>query len=182
MPHHANVTSFKKGRTPHNKGNYGIKKRNFFAGLPNYCEKHGEHLDWIYYEKNKMCACRLCRNERASKHQKLPENKLKIIFRDAKKHAVQRSREFNITLQDLEQLKVTQKNKCAISGVCFEDYGNNSISLDRINSTKGYTKDNIQFVTKIVNVMKSNFELKEFLDTCKLITKNIFINSNEKNY
>jgi len=177
----ANQTSFKKGSIPHNKGKYGIKVQNYKLGLPNYCEKHGLHNDWVYYAETHSCCCRFCRNENALRSARKPEYKLKNLLKHAKVHAKNRNREFNISLQDLEQLERAQQNRCAISGVLFEDSGNKSISLDRINSNKGYSKDNIQFVTKIVNVMKSNFELKEFLDTCKLISENIFINNNENN-
>jgi hypothetical protein len=168
----ANQTSFKKGYIPHNKGKYGIKVQNYKLSLPNYCDKHGLHNNWVYYEATHSCYCRFCRNENALRSTRKPENKLKNILKHAKVHSLARNREFNITLQDLEELKIKQKNKCSISGILFEDYGNNSISLDRIDSTKGYSKDNIQLVTKMVNIMKSNFELQEFIFTCKLITEN----------
>ncbi len=159
-------TQFKKGHTPHNKGIYGEKTRRYLAGLPNFCPKHGEHLDWVYYEKNKMCACRLCRNERALAHTKKPSSRLGNVFRYAKRHAEERGREFSITLLDIENLLKKQENKCALSGIEFEDYGNNICSLDRIDSNKGYSKDNIQLVTKSINVMKSNLEIEEFISNC----------------
>jgi hypothetical protein len=43
--------------------------------------------------------------------------------------------------------------------------------LDRIDSSKGYTIDNVQWVHKIVNIMKHDVEEKEFFNWCKLITE-----------
>ncbi len=48
-------------------------------------------------------------------------------------------------------------------------YGERTASLDRIDSSKGYTKDNIQWVHKHVNLMKHKFDQKYFVDICKLI-------------
>jgi len=42
-------------------------------------------------------------------------------------------------------------------------------SLDRIDSTKSYHKDNIQWVHKRVNRMKMNYTMEEFVDWCKKV-------------
>lgn len=44
-------------------------------------------------------------------------------------------------------------------------------SLDRIDSTKGYTLDNIQWVHKHINVMKMDLDQEYFIKLCKLVTK-----------
>lgn len=53
-----------------------------------------------------------------------------------------------------------QEGKCALSGeiltkIALEDKGINkyNVSIDRINSSKDYTKDNIQLVGAIINIM-----------------------------
>ena len=45
----------------------------------------------------------------------------------------------------------------------------NCISVDRIDSSKGYTKDNIQLTLADVNIMKWNTSDDDFIATCKLI-------------
>ncbi len=45
-------------------------------------------------------------------------------------------------------------------------------SLDRIDSTKGYTLDNIQWIHKDLNKMKMNFANDYFIKTCKLVAEN----------
>lgn len=44
-------------------------------------------------------------------------------------------------------------------------------SLDRIDSSKGYTKDNVQLVAFIVNYMKNALSESEFLTICNGIVK-----------
>jgi len=45
--------------------------------------------------------------------------------------------------------------------------------MDRIDNDLGYTKENIQWVHKDVNAMKSNFKEKYFLKICKLIVRRL---------
>ena len=45
-----------------------------------------------------------------------------------------------------------------------------SVSIDRIDSEKGYTRRNIVFTTSIVNRMKNKFDSNIFLILCKAIT------------
>lgn len=96
-----------------------------------------------------------------------------FLFAAAKK----RSREFNmecsITEQDVKLLLDTT-DECPLRKVKFERGENkravdNSISLDRIDSTKGYTKDNIQLLSYKANVVKNDVDFNTF----KLIVENL---------
>ena len=44
-------------------------------------------------------------------------------------------------------------------------------SIDRIDPSKGYTKDNVQLVCSQVNMMKSNMEMDELYMFCENILK-----------
>ena len=55
-----------------------------------------------------------------------------------------------------------------------------NISIDRINSDLGYTKDNIQLVSAMINRMKSDLTSKEFIDFCLLFQIIIKIFNNLK--
>ena len=46
---------------------------------------------------------------------------------------------------------------------------NYNISIDRIDSSKGYTKDNIQLVCASLNNMKMDLKNKHFIQLCKLV-------------
>ena len=47
-----------------------------------------------------------------------------------------------------------------------------NLSIDRIDSSKGYTKDNIQLVCSAANMMKGYMEYNELIQFCKAIIKN----------
>ena len=46
-----------------------------------------------------------------------------------------------------------------------------NLSIDRIDSLKGYTKDNIQLVCHLCNLMKSNLSMNELYIFCNNIIK-----------
>lgn len=62
----------------------------------------------------------------------------------------------------------TQNGACKITNI---DLDWETASLDRIDSSKGYTKNNVQWVHRVVNKMKLNMLDDEFISWCKLIVK-----------
>ena len=45
-------------------------------------------------------------------------------------------------------------------------------SIDRMNNNLGYTKDNIQWIHKDANKMKSDYNNEYFIELCKEVAKN----------
>lgn len=105
------------------------------------------------------------------------ENYLKYALRDAKSRAKYLKRDFDIDLNFLISLYKKQNGLCAISkelltwnsgtGRHKNPY---NISIDRIDSSKGYTKENVQIVCYMVNLMKNNMNMNEFISWCVKIT------------
>ncbi|MEK6817234.1 MAG: hypothetical protein AABX80_00370 [Nanoarchaeota archaeon] len=86
-----------------------------------------------------------------------------------------RNLEFAITKEYIWNLYEKQNRKCAISGLdIILDVGskirNQTASLDRIDSSKGYTDTNVQWVHKDVNYMKQDYSDEYFIETCKKIS------------
>lgn len=87
--------------------------------------------------------------------------------------------EFNLTVKDIHELLVRQDMKCAISGLPIEPPGpleqkdkrKATASLDRIDSAKGYTMDNVQWVHKHVNSMKMDFPQEYFVNLCRAVAE-----------
>lgn len=88
---------------------------------------------------------------------------------------------FNITVFDLQDVWGKQGGKCSLSGIdlYFSDvlyskpdkkFGN--ASVDRIDSSKGYIKSNVQFVDKRINNMKQDLKQDEFIMLCRAIAIN----------
>lgn len=87
-----------------------------------------------------------------------------------------RKHKIDIDANYLETLWNTQNNLCAISKIPIHikqfGYKNTpfTASLDRIDSSKGYIKNNVQFVAYSINLAKNSFkdyEVIELLETIK---------------
>lgn len=94
-----------------------------------------------------------------------------------------RNKQYNITLEDIKSQWELQKGICSYSGVKLilpcESKKHNTIylaSLDRIDSSKGYTTDNIQFVSAAVNFMKHSLNHKEMVTLCSFISNRYISN------
>ncbi len=97
-----------------------------------------------------------------------------------------RNLEFTITIEDAWNKYLQQHGKCAISGIDItlrgQEIGISSkhvhekttASLDRIDSLLGYTIDNIQWIHKDLNQMKSDRSMKTFLYWIKTIYEHKF--------
>lgn len=91
------------------------------------------------------------------------------------KGAEYRNLDFNITKEDVWQLYLKQDQKCALSGqlIYFADrtkLTEQTVSIDRIDSSRGYDLDNIQLVHKEINILKRNFSDERLIELSGLIT------------
>lgn len=84
---------------------------------------------------------------------------------------------FDLTIEEAWTQFEKQSRKCALTNLPLEFSGlrqrrrgqEQTASLDRIDSSKGYTQDNIQWVHKDVNLMKNHFNQDYFVKMCQLI-------------
>ena len=96
--------------------------------------------------------------------------------------AKSRNLEVSIKIEDVWNLYLKQNKKCALSGLPIL-YSKNrkkiTASVDRIDSKKGYTLDNIQIVHRDINRLKLDFPEDAFVSMC-LNVANTFKNKNTK--
>lgn len=94
-----------------------------------------------------------------------------------KRHAKDRGILYEIEDDNyLWELFLLQDRKCALTGLpldmCSQRQARkgvpNTASLDRIDSNKNYTKENIQWIHKDVNLMKNHFDEKRFEEIARL--------------
>lgn len=85
-----------------------------------------------------------------------------------------RNKELSITLQDLKEIWEKQNGICPYTKFQLQlNQAENRMlkaSLDRIDNSKGYTKDNVEFVCMAINFMKNTFtreQVKQFLSNFK---------------
>lgn len=103
-----------------------------------------------------------------------PENFLKDLLKVARVRAREKNRDCLLTIDDLLYLYNKQNGLCAISRVkmthdVYKKKVGTNMSLDRIDSNKGYTIDNVQIVCYTVNIMKNNMSLDELKEWCARI-------------
>lgn len=91
-------------------------------------------------------------------------------------HASQRKQNlgFDIDLVYLLELYASQKGICALSGVemtyiAGQGRVGTNISIDRIDSSVGYVRGNVQFVCDVVNRMKQDLSQTDLFVWCKRI-------------
>ena len=85
--------------------------------------------------------------------------------------------ELSIDKEYAWNLFLLQNRKCALTGIELKfptvnkdkDY---TASLDRIDSSIGYTEENVQWVHKDINMMKRIYSQEYFIKMCKLVAIN----------
>lgn len=82
----------------------------------------------------------------------------------------------NITIQDLEKQWLKQNGRCYYTDIDLiaEEPGGRKktgklLSIDRVDSKKGYEPDNIAFVSFDLNSMKRDLSHEDFINICKKI-------------
>ncbi len=154
-----------------------------------YCNSLVSELTFII----DVCAncrikCKLEQEARASANRKRSQSGLIGTLKQRISSALARSlkenfrgrEKPNLTMTFLLRLYDSQKGKCALSGrdlslgsIELNKYDANVLSIDRIDSSKGYVEDNVQFVTYQINVAKGRHSNEEFIAMCQdVVNKN----------
>ena len=99
------------------------------------------------------------------------------FYRSISDGAASRGFDFSVSIEDLWSLFLKQDKKCALSGQFLilskgSRHEVGTASLDRIDSSKGYYIENIQWVHKDVNIMKGDFSQEYFIKLCHAIANN----------
>lgn len=83
---------------------------------------------------------------------------------------------YEVSEKYLWNLFLAQNRKCALSGdsIWFSNWqtaSQQTASLDRIDSSKGYVEGNVQWLHKDVNVAKQDKSDEEFVEMCKKVAR-----------
>jgi len=129
-----------------------------------------------YYKQNKED---IARRRAKAYYSNNYEIRIKQMLQSAEKRARKINVIFDLDFNYLITLYQSQHGKCAVTGLNFvlEKQGNYSRrpfapSLDRINNSEGYTKDNVRLVCTIVNLSLSEFGDKVFDQMCESYMNN----------
>lgn len=132
-------------------------------GLQNYCKECAaakrKRLRKENPEKTKEAW-----NKYRSKMKQDKRYRLSCLLNSSKARAAEKQREHTLTLEDLLDL-YPKDNCCPVYGfeLIWGDSGfrETSPSIDRIDSSKGYTKDNVQIISWKANRLKSYATLED---------------------
>lgn len=133
-------------------------------GLTRQCKSCGNTKTKYYRDK-----FRDIYNENQQKVRMTKEGAIAQILSSAKSRSKQKGLEIDITAEFLLELLEKTNMICQVSGQqmsfgnkSYKDRNMTKVSLDRIDSHKGYTKDNVQLVCWAVNLMKNSMDEEEF--------------------
>ena len=92
---------------------------------------------------------------------------------DSRNRAKKNGWEHDIDAEYVRFLLVQSGKRCPYSGekFVFEKGHPNMFSLDRVDSSKGYTKDNVVVTSVWANKAKNDLPLEKFLEFCKNVTE-----------
>ena len=91
-------------------------------------------------------------------------------FNSYRSGAKSRNLDFEISTEYIWELFLSQNRICALSGALLTM--NETASLDRIDSTKGYVEGNVQWVHKEINLMKWDLMESVFINWCHQVSAN----------
>ena len=146
------------------------------------CLECGEEQDYLRKNYAKQSfklnkTCKKCSNKKTENSPRGMYNLIRLSwFEKSKKSAELRGLMFNITVEDVWFLYTSQEGRCALSGmpIGWAEIGpKHTASIDRIDSSKGYLKDNVQLLHKDVNFMKQQFNQEYFIEVCKAISDKV---------
>ena len=142
-----------------------------------------------FVDSNRSTECKVCSAKRTASLFGMPSNFKgiemfsKTHFSTIKYGALRRNISFNVTQEFLWDLFLKQNKKCALTGITLTlvpDIKNTNpnwslitASLDRIDSSKDYTEDNVQWIHKEINRLKNNYSQDDFINMCSLVVRHV---------
>ena len=135
--------------------------------------KHSTHKDGV------QSFCSQCMKIYGAEYRKTPHGRAQLLIADARKADARKQKfEINISADWIEEK--LKKGTCELTGLPFDFYPSKNTyfnkyapSLDRIDSGKGYTTDNVRVVLCAVNIALGQFTDEEMLPILKAMITGI---------
>ena len=101
-----------------------------------------------------------------------PKKFAQMKFTKQRAEAIRRGYSWELTTEEVHDMIINTK-VCSISGLSLtlEVSATDGSSIDRIDGTKGYFSENVQVVSKRVNVAKNTMTDEEFIKMCESVVK-----------
>ena len=138
----------------------------------NFASRRNREKNW------RRRSCKSCYRKGYSNYNLKKETRLRRFIHDGKRKSEKKGWHFDLTVEFLQKLFDRQNGKCPLTGYQMDIEGSRdkdkkprSASLDRIDTEKGYTKDNVHFVTLQANYMKNVLSIEQLVKWCKAVIK-----------
>jgi hypothetical protein len=95
----------------------------------------------------------------------------KKLWHSAKNNAEQHQREFNISVEDIQIPTHCPYLGIELTNILGDGKIPSNISIDRIDSSKGYIKGNVQIISHLANRMKQEATVEELISFAKGVLK-----------
>lgn len=162
---------------------FAVRKSNWIfidKTSPPICSIHHETAVW-HKNNNRpsggQWACRTCARNKSKGQRRAWKTEhtdpftynLKRLFTMAKCHSKKINREFSLEFSNIIDMYNAQSGLCAITGVILEHIPGdkmrnpNKLTIDRIDSSKGYTTQNTWLVCDLANRAKSNLTKEQLI-------------------
>jgi hypothetical protein len=136
-----------------------------------------EHFRLTFNSQLFARACRVCERKKALKrhHQRMKTLNLDDAIRyklyQAKSRCLKKVRDFTITHEDVKTQWLKQAGRCFYTGMEMTTIpkNHNYFSIDRYDSNRGYTPDNIVLCSHIINLMKKDLSDSMFQNYCQAV-------------
>ena len=142
-------------------------KRNREGWLVSETERECTKCGTLFLITSKMTLCKACNSTRVKSL--TPEWKM---HQRAKMRAKEKGLDFNLEVSD-----IVIPDTCPVLGIPLNMNSGksgafiNSPSLDRIDPSRGYTKDNIQVISQLANAMKHKATPEQLLSFANWVYK-----------
>jgi hypothetical protein len=121
--------------------------------------------------------CKPCDSRAANKqhHERMKNldltGAIRYKFYQAKYRSKQKKYEFNLSIEEIKVLWEKQNGKCFYTGIEMVTLPNhyNYFSMDRYDSSKGYTSGNIVLCCHVINIMKKDMSEEDFIKYCRAV-------------
>ena len=121
-----------------------------------------------------MCYCKECNNKRNKAYRRDPDNltrACKRVYGYLARRVRVKGFDIDFGPEFIEDLHRAQNGYCAYTGdkLSLQSGLPSTMSVDRIDSALGYTKDNVRLVTWEVNNAKQDMTMESFVLLCKKV-------------
>ena len=127
----------------------------------------------------KAYVCKDCAKEKNRKYKNTEKGYKNNLWNNLVSNAKRRNIPVHICKEDIDLIYKEQKGLCAVTGMPMEyvsgveSKNSFGVSVDRVDSNKGYTKDNVRLVCVRVNLIKMEMTDEQMEYWCNAITRGI---------